>query len=188
MQSSSRYETWSQLVFYCQFCFLVDFVNEDRETNPPPFDNPCRKEEIYFKNACYYLSKDEDKAVSQEHAHRKKCHKRNAHLATFNSMSDYFFIAKELSPFNGSAYWIGLSYNDTSRAFTWLHGFPVTFTKWSKYEPAQAKGNCVLFGFDGIDFGWAVANCSTRAGYICKSKPLDDKIVIQISQILFQGR
>ena len=170
MQSSSWYETCLHLVSYFQVFFLVDFDNEVRETDTPSFNGRCAKDEIYFKDACYYLSKDEDKAVSQKRAHRKICQNRNASLASLSSIGEYFFIAKESSTSNGSAYWIGLVYNYTTRSFTWLNGIPATFTKWAKYEPAHEKGRCVTFGFDGVDFGWSVAKCSTKAGYVCKSK------------------
>ena len=142
-----------------------------RETDPPDSDNRCSKDEIYFKEACYYLSKEGDKAVSYDCAHYNKCQERDAHLASFSDISEHFLIARESSPFSGSAYWIGLIYNDTSRTFTWLHGLPATFTMWAKYEPAHENGMCVTFEFDGVRFGWAVAKCSTKAGYVCKSKP-----------------
>ena len=142
-----------------------------RETDAPYSDNRCSKDEIYFKEACYYLSKEDDKAVSQDYAHYNKCQERDAHLASFSDISEHFLIARESSPLSGSAYWIGLIYNDTSRTFTWLHGLPATFTMWAKYEPAHENGMCVTFGFDGVNFGWATAECSTKAGYVCKSKP-----------------
>ena len=121
--------------------------------------------------ACYYLSKEEDMPVSQDYAHYHKCQERDAHLASFSDISEHFLIARESSPFSGSAHWIGLIYNDTSRAFTWLHGLPATFTMWAKYEPVHENVMCVTFAFDGVRFGWAAAKCSTKAGYVCKSNP-----------------
>ncbi|XP_065842855.1 uncharacterized protein [Oscarella lobularis] len=164
---------------------LVDFDNEVRETDTPSFNGRCAKDEIYFKDACYYLSKDEDKAVSQKRAHRKICQNRNASLASLSSIGEYFFIAKESSTSNGSAYWIGLVYNYTTRSFTWLNGIPATFTKWAKYEPAHEKGRCVTFGFDGVDFGWSVAKCSTKAGYVCKKELKDSYGVESHTEIPF---
>ena len=149
--------------------FLVDFDNEIRQASPPSSSDWCRKNEVYFKKACYHFSKDVDESVSQEFAHRNACQQLyDADLASLSSISEYFFIAKEFSP-SKSAYWIGLIRNDTSDSFTWLLGSYPTFTKWAKYEPTHGKGDCVTFGFDGLDFGWSVANCSAKAGYICKS-------------------
>ncbi|XP_065842985.1 uncharacterized protein [Oscarella lobularis] len=146
----------------------VDFDNEIRQASPPSSSDWCRKNEVYFKKACYHFSKDVDESVSQEFAHRNACQQLyDADLASLSSISEYFFIAKEFSP-SKSAYWIGLIRNDTSDSFTWLLGSYPTFTKWAKYEPTHGKGDCVTFGFDGLDFGWSVANCSAKAGYICK--------------------
>ncbi|XP_065842852.1 uncharacterized protein [Oscarella lobularis] len=178
---NSRTGSWltadclSQKQMLCKVA-LVDFDNDLRETDEPDSNNRCLKDEIYFKEACYYLSKEEDEAVSHDFAHYNKCQERDSHLASFSSISEHFLVARESSPFSGSAYWIGLIYNDTSRAFTWLHGLPATFTMWAKYEPAHENGMCVTFGFDGVNFGWATAKCSTKAGYVCK-RSLEAKCV-----------
>ena len=134
-----------------------------------PFRHQCRKDELYFKDTCYYLSNGDDKPESQALADQK-CNSRGAQLASINSIHENAFIAKETSAMTGPIYWIGLSYDSTSSTFTWLYGAPVTFTRWAKYEPTYQNGECVTFGFDGRDFTWSVSNCSTKAGYICKSE------------------
>ena len=152
--------------------FSADFDYGARQTDTKKTSKKsCRKDEEQFRKACYYVSKEGKFVASQGQAHRINCRDRGAELASLSSISEHFFIAKESSGLKGSTYWIGLVFNRTSRQFTWLHGLPATFTKWAKYEPAYTNGECVTFGFDGLDFGWSVANCSTTAGYICKSKP-----------------
>ena len=132
-----------------------------------PFHHRCRKDELYFKDACYYLSSDHDKPRSQAIA-VQKCKDREAQLVSISSIHENAFVAKE-TLWMTVPIWIGLLYNNTSSAFAW-HGSPVTFTRWAKYEPKYLNGACVAFGFDGRDFTWSVSNCATKAGYVCKSE------------------
>ena len=161
----------SPVVYYLHVFILVDLDNKVRQVAAPAFDNRCRKDEVHFNNACFYLSKKENESVAQDRADLE-CQDRDAQLASFRSISEHFFIAKESSGLNGLTYWIGLVYNDTTGSFTWLDGTPAAFSMWAKYEPAYKKGECVTFGFDGLHFGWSVQNCSAKVGYVCKSKPL----------------
>ena len=134
-----------------------------------PIHRRCQKDELYFKDACYYLSKNDDKPRSQILA-VQKCKSRGAELVSISSIHENAFVAKETSSLAGPIYWIGLVYNDATSAFAWLYGLPVTFTRWAKYEPKYQNGACVAFAFDGLDFTWSVSNCATEAGYICKSE------------------
>ncbi|XP_065844501.1 uncharacterized protein [Oscarella lobularis] len=151
---------------------LVDINTELREAKDSSANGLCREEELYFKNACYYWSKD-DELVSQERAD-ENCQNRDAALASISTVHENAFIAKETSVIEGSLYWIGLAYKNTDSvhgAFEWLYGPLVTFTKWAMYEPvfeAESNHSCVLFGSDGRDFVWSVSNCTTKAGYVCK--------------------
>ncbi|XP_065844363.1 uncharacterized protein [Oscarella lobularis] len=152
---------------------LRDMENGIRQETAPSMHGRCRKDELYFKSACYYWSKDEDEPVSQEVAQNEKCRSRNAALVSISTVYENAFVAKETSPVPESLYWTGLVYNDTSaqEAFTWLDTSPVIFTKWGKYEPAypkREKKGCVLFGSDGREFVWSVSNCSAKAQYVCK--------------------
>ena len=155
------------------YAFLVDINTELREAKDSSANGLCREEELYFKNACYYWSKD-DELVSQERAH-ENCQNRDSALASISTVHENAFIAKETSVIEGSLYWIGLAYKNTDSvhgAFEWLNGPLVTFTKWAMYEPvfeAESNHSCVLFGSDGRDFVWSVSNCTTKAGYVCKS-------------------
>ena len=147
-------------------------ANELRQETAPSVHGKCRTDEIYFENACYYFLKDDDEPVSQERAHNKKCRSRNATLASIHTIYEHFFIATETSVVEGTLYWTGLYYNDTSGAFTWLDGSPVTFTKWGMYEPQYEKSsgeNCVLFGPGGCEFVLSVSSCIANASYVCKS-------------------
>ncbi|XP_065844670.1 uncharacterized protein [Oscarella lobularis] len=152
---------------------LRDIENRFRQKSAPSQDDRCRKDELYFKSACYYMSKDGNEPVSQDVAQNEKCSSRDAALVSISTVRENAFVAKETSPVQGSLYWTGLVYNDSSaqKAFTWLDTSPVIFTKWGKYEPAYPKGinqRCVLFGSDGHEFVWSVSNCSARAQYVCK--------------------
>ena len=68
-----------------------------------PFHSQCQKDEIHFSDACYYLSKDDDKAESMEIA-GKKCESRGAHLASISSIHENVFIGKETSGMTGPIY------------------------------------------------------------------------------------
>ena len=149
-------------------CCLVDFSNGVRQ-HKAPSQPQCSKSELYFNDACYYFSEDEDTPESLTLAD-EKCRSRGAQLASISSIHENAFIAKETSVMTRPMYWIGLVYNSTSSAFKWRHGQAVTFTRWAKYEPTYEKGECVAFGFDGRDFTWSVLNCTTKARYVCKSK------------------
>ncbi|XP_065844331.1 uncharacterized protein [Oscarella lobularis] len=149
---------------------LRDMDNGIRLESDPLQDDRCRTDELYFESACYYFSKDEP--VSQEVAQNEKCKSRGA-LVSIRNAFENAFVAKETSPVQGSLYWTGLFYNDTSvqEAFTWLDTSPISFTKWGKYEPAYPKREnqgCVLLGSDGREFVWSVSNCSAKAQYVCK--------------------
>ena len=79
-------------------------------------------------------------------------------------------------------YWIGLVYDNTSSAFTrWRHDQPASFTRWAKYEPKYENGDCVTFRFDGYDFTWSVSNCTSLAGYICKSELVSSRTFWRVS-------
>ena len=158
---------------------LGDMDNGIRLESDPLQDDRCRTDELYFESACYYFSKDEP--VSQEVAQNEKCSSRNATLVSIRNAFENAFVAKETSPVQGSLYWTGLFYNDTSaqEAFIWLDASPISFTKWGKYEPAYPKGEnqgCVLLGSDGREFVWSVSNCSAKAQYVCKSNLTGTKI------------
>ena len=155
------------------FLFLVDIDKELREATDSSVTGLCRENELYFKNACYYWSKEDVGLVSQERAHQE-CQNRNASLSSIKTIHENAFIAKETSANEGSLYWIGLVYDHTSvkKSFQWLSGAVVKFTRWAKYEPALQNENsrsCVVFGSDGREFVWSVSNCSKKAGYVCKS-------------------
>ena len=154
-------------------CRLVDIKNEFLQAEDLSTNGLCRKDELYFKNSCYYWSKDDDQLLLQERA-REDCQSRNAELASISTIHENSFIAKETSAVQGSPYWIGLVYNYTSEhgAFEWLDGSLVNFSKWAMYEPAfQAERtySCVLFGSNGLEFVWSTSNCTAKAGYVCKS-------------------
>ena len=141
-------------------------------------DDRCRTDELYFGSACYYFSKVEP--VSQMVAQNEKCKSRGAALVSIRNVFENAFVEKETSAIQGSLYWTGLFYNDTSaqEAFTRLDASPISFTKWGKYEPAYPKGEnqgCVLLGSDGREFVWSVSNCSFKAQYVCKSNLTDAK-------------
>ena len=151
-----------------------------RLKSDPSQDDRCKKDELYFENACYYISKDEDELVSQEVAGNEWCSSRNATLVSIRNAFENAFVAKETSPLQGSLYWTGLFYNDTSahEAFMWLDDSPLSFTKWGKYEPASPMGEnqgCVLLMSDGHEFVWSVSNCSVKAQYVCKSNLTEAK-------------
>ena len=124
--------------------------------------------------------------MTQDLAHHKICQERDAELISFDRIDEHFLVGSQSSARKGSAYWIAFVYNNTSSSFTWLRGLPAAFAKWAKYEPAYENGNCVTFGFDGVSFGWSVANCSNKAGYICKSEPNNG--MIHDLYVLFSGK
>ena len=162
------------------FLNLEDMEKRLLLESDPSQDDRCRKDELYYESACYYISKDKDEPVSQEVARNEKCSSRNATLASMNTIYENAFVAKETSPVKESFYWTGLFYNDTSaqEAFMWLDASPISFTKWGKNEPASPKREnqgCVLLGSDGHEFVWTVSNCSAKAQYVCKSNLTDTK-------------
>ncbi|XP_065844505.1 uncharacterized protein [Oscarella lobularis] len=151
---------------------LRDVANELRQETAPAANIRCRSDEFYFKEACYYLSKDDDELVSQVQAQNEKCKSRNATLASISTTYENAFIASETSPSKESLYWTGLVYNETfaNGNFRWHDETPVIFTKWGMYEPKHLQDSsiCVLFGSDGREFVWSVSNCSAKARYVCK--------------------
>ena len=174
LRKIARYYFMEDVIFLFSSFILGDIENRFRQKSAPSQDDRCRKDELYFKSACYYMSKDGNEPVSQDVAQNEKCCSRDAALVSISTVRENAFVAKETSPVQGSLYWTGLVYNDSSaqKAFTWLDTSPVIFTKWGKYEPAYPKGinqRCVLFGSDGHEFVWSVSNCSARAQYVCKS-------------------
>ena len=157
-----------------------------RQEAAPSAHGQCKKDELFFRNACYYWSKNDDEPVSQERAHNEKCRSRNATLASISTIHENAFIAAETSAVAGSNYWTGLVYNITSvqGAFSWLDATSVNFTKWGMYEPAYQKEgsqSCVLFRSDGREFVWSVSNCSSKASYVCKSNLTDTRRAVLIN-------
>ena len=161
------------MILFTLLVYLGDVANELRQETALAANNRCRSDEVYFQEACYYLSKDDDELVSQAQAQYEKCKSRNATLASIRTIHENAFIASETSPSKESLYWTGLVYNETfmKGAFRWLDDTSVIFTKWGMYEPKHVQDSsiCVLFGSDGREFVWSVSNCSSKARYVCKS-------------------
>ena len=101
MQSSSRQNTKTLKKFLTLFLGRsVDIKNEFLQAEDLSTNGLCRKDELYFKNSCYYWSKDDDLLLSQERA-REDCQSRNAELSSISTLYENSFIAKETSAVQG---------------------------------------------------------------------------------------
>ena len=84
--------------------YLGDFDYELCRKAAPPSGNRCKKDEVSFTKACYFLTKNGNKIALQEDA-RSKCHNRDADLASLSDISKHILQKNHLA---SKGYWIGL--------------------------------------------------------------------------------
>lgn len=124
--------------------------------------NPCPKTWQWHGNSCYYFSANEEKSWRDS---RKDCTDKNATLVKIDSIEERDLLQSQLS-LTFSFFWLGLSWDSSSRNWLWEDGSLPPPTLFNEKELASFNGSreCAYFERGNI----YVSRCSAEISWICE--------------------
>ncbi|XP_030611904.1 macrophage mannose receptor 1 [Archocentrus centrarchus] len=120
--------------------------------------------------AFYKLGNDSYKVVAQKmrwDEARRQCQADDADLASILNPVTHAYVTLQMFKLNEPV-WIGLNSNVTGFRFKWVDNWPLSFTKWGKFEPKNNYG-CVYID---VDKTWKTAPCTNTYYSLCKRSPV----------------
>uniref|UniRef100_A0A8C5WA99 Mannose receptor C-type 2 n=1 Tax=Leptobrachium leishanense TaxID=445787 RepID=A0A8C5WA99_9ANUR len=139
--------------YICQIS-KVPSLNPPDEQLPPLPGSPMQ-----YRNSSYLIMQ---KSVSWLDA-RLLCESRNATLTSIPDPYQQAYLTMAVSLHN-TPLWIGLSNDESGRAYSWLTNDGVSYTNWRDGEPQHLSG-CVYMDSKGT---WGTASCENKLqGSIC---------------------
>ncbi|GFT23252.1 macrophage mannose receptor 1 [Nephila pilipes] len=94
------------------------------------------------------------------------CKRQGGHLVSLSGTSVQA-IATYLGMEVNQTYWIGLKYEKPTQRFKWLNKWPMTISKWGRYEPSNLNEDQVCFS-STPDGYWRSTECNQGLPYICQ--------------------
>ncbi|XP_016077254.1 PREDICTED: C-type lectin domain family 12 member B [Miniopterus natalensis] len=123
--------------------------------------NPCPKMWQWHQNSCYYFATNEKTWTNS----RKNCMDKNSTLVKIDSLGKKDFLKSQPLP-KSSFFWLGLSWDPTSRSWLWEDGSAPSPSLFSTKEYAQFNGSqgCAYFQ-KGNTY---TSRCSAEISWICE--------------------
>ncbi|XP_051010564.1 C-type lectin domain family 12 member B [Acomys russatus] len=124
--------------------------------------NPCPKTWQWHGNSCYYFTINKEKSWWDS---RKDCTDKNATLVKIDSIEERDFLQLQQT-LTFSFFWLGLSWDSTSKSWLWEDGSFLSPALFSDKEHAKFNGSrgCAYFERGNI----YISRCSAEISWICE--------------------
>ncbi|XP_006906894.1 C-type lectin domain family 12 member B [Pteropus alecto] len=124
--------------------------------------NPCPKMWQWYQNSCYSFATNEEETWTNS---RKICMNKNSTLVKIDSLEEKDFLKSQLLP-QFFFFWLGLSWDPSSRSWLWEDGSIPSPSLFSTKEYAQINGSkgCAYFQKGHI----YISRCSAEISWICE--------------------
>ena len=127
-----------------------------------------------FGDSCYQFNVHGSQALTWEMA-EEECNSFNgAALISILNTKEQTYIAKELRDISSNQVWIGLNDRKSEGVFKWSDVSAVSYVNWAPSEPLVGSPaedhDCVALDPNADSGTWTTTSCTSRKGYICKSK------------------
>ncbi|XP_071951100.1 macrophage mannose receptor 1-like [Antedon mediterranea] len=134
----------------------------DSEGSPTPVGVACADGFSVFDGACYKVMTDASTFQEAE----KTCAKSGGHLTSVSNGYEQNHLLLLGQDTGGIPLWIGMQYDDSNGKYTWINGWPTTYTNWAIGQPVKnVNGGCVVMLPNGR---WNDTLCANKYGSICK--------------------
>ncbi|XP_053369707.1 secretory phospholipase A2 receptor [Clarias gariepinus] len=133
----------------------------------------CPETWVKFRQSCYNFRPVVLRMSLDEARERCKKEDNSSDVLTIRDEEENHFFLKQMKNFYGSfeTVWLGIYYNMDKNALTWLDGSALDYTNWPLKAPDASGMNadtCVSMRVS--DAGWLLADCTSRHGFICKTR------------------
>nr|XP_057909832.1 regenerating islet-derived protein 4-like isoform X2 [Doryrhamphus excisus] len=135
---------------------------------------PCMEGWQLFHSKCYlFIHSDYYYEWKNWQGSVDECRQRNAELLVINSQEEQEFVTNHTRKYNDDrhGYWMGLSKNDKTYQWVWLHGENLTVTFW-RSQVFSSRANCALSQPSDSLMNWSKESCEMRNRFICQTDAL----------------
>ncbi|XP_040834662.1 C-type lectin domain family 12 member B isoform X2 [Ochotona curzoniae] len=132
--------------------------------------NPCPETWQWHQDSCYYFMANEEKTWTDS---RKDCMDKNSSLAKIDSWEEKNFLKSRPLP-TSSFFWLGLSWDHSSRNWLWEDGSIPSPSLFNTKELAQINGSkgCAYLQKGNI----YISRCSAEISWICEKTAAPVKV------------